>query len=124
MDMFKLLSVKEGCERLGLERSTSPDATMNLLLRFETASGPRTVIACSVPLATARDIVDTMRSAGQHAEFVDRCAPLSVADRVMIEKFKNTPLQGAGLLAFKKGTARKRDMPRHVALSAFHVAAE
>jgi hypothetical protein len=25
-----------------------------------------------------------MQKAGHHAEFVDRCAPLSVADRVMI----------------------------------------
>ena len=58
---------------------------MNLLLRFETASGPRTVIACSVPRHVASEIAEVMARCGQHADFVDRCAPLSVADRVMIK---------------------------------------
>ena len=68
----------------GLERSLSPDAPMNLLLRFETVSGPRTVIACSVPRHVASEITEVMRSHGQDAHFIDRCAPLSVTDRVMI----------------------------------------
>jgi hypothetical protein len=68
------------------ERSLHPEAPMNLLLRFETASGPRTVIACSVPRQVASEISDAMRKAGHHAEFVDRCTPLSIADRVMIRK--------------------------------------
>jgi hypothetical protein len=68
----------------GEERSLHPDAPMNLLLRFETASGPRTVIACSVPRHVASEITDVMRKAGHHAEFIDRCAPLSIADRLMI----------------------------------------
>ena len=68
-----------------LPRSTAPDAPMNLLLRFETASGPRTVIACSVSRQVAAEIAEVMVRCGQHADFIDRCAPLSVADRVMIK---------------------------------------
>ena len=67
------------------ERSTAPGATMNLLLRFETASGPRTVIASSVPRQVASEISDVMRSIGQYAEFIDRCSPLSVEDRLLIK---------------------------------------
>ena len=67
------------------ERSFSPEAAMNLLLRFETAIGPRTVIACSVPRHVAAEIADVMKRTGQHAEFIDRCSPLSVADRIMIK---------------------------------------
>ena len=66
------------------ECSSAPDAPMNLVLRFETASGPRTVIACSVPRQVAAEIRDVMKGAGQHAEFIDRCSPLSVSDRLMI----------------------------------------
>jgi len=68
------------------ERSYSAEAPMNLILRFETAIGPRTVIACSVPRQVAAEIADVMRRSGQHAEFIDRCSPLSVADRMMINK--------------------------------------
>jgi hypothetical protein len=66
------------------ERSFSSEAPMNLLLRFETSSGPRTVIACSVPRQVATEITAVMKAAGQHAEFIDRCSPLSIADRLMI----------------------------------------
>jgi len=72
-------------DRDGLEKSLSPGATMNLLLRFETASGPRTVIACSVPRQVAAEIAEVMRTHGQDAQFIDRCSPLSIADRVMIK---------------------------------------
>ena len=68
-----------------VECSNYPDAPMNLILRFETASGPRTVIACSVPRQVAAEIRDIMKGVGQHAEFVDRCSPLSVSDRLMIK---------------------------------------
>ena len=68
-----------------VERSSSPDAPMNLLLRFETTSGPRTVIACSVPRQVAAEIKQVMQTAGQHAEFIDRCSPLSISDRLMIK---------------------------------------
>lgn len=67
------------------ERSFNPSAPMNLLLRFETVSGPRTVIACSVPRQVAAEIAEAMKKAGHHADFVDRCSPLSIADRVMIK---------------------------------------
>jgi hypothetical protein len=65
---------------------SAPDAPMHLLLRFETANGPRTVIASSVPRQVAVDIRDVMLRHGQHAEFIDRIEPLSVADRVMIKQ--------------------------------------
>ncbi len=68
-----------------LERSAAPDAAMNLLLRFETASGPRTVIACSVSRQVAVEITQLMRTLGQDAHFIDRCSPLSVTDRVLIK---------------------------------------
>ena len=80
------------CDKLlDVERSTAPAAPMNLLLRFETANGPRTVIACSVSLQTAREVADAMERAGQHAEFVDRCTALSVADRLMMKKLQQLP---------------------------------
>jgi hypothetical protein len=69
---------------MALARSMAPDAPMNLLLRFETASGPRTVIACSVPRQVAREIAEVMLRCGQHADFIDRCAPLSISDRLMV----------------------------------------
>ena len=68
------------------QRRSSPDALMNLILRFETASGPRTVIACSVPRHVAAEIADVMHSAGQHAEFVDRYSPLSVSDHLLMRE--------------------------------------
>jgi hypothetical protein len=64
---------------------------MNLLLRFETASGPRTVIACSVPRSVAAEVAAVMHNAGQHAEFVDRCSPLSIADRLLIKQISEAP---------------------------------
>jgi|GraSoiStandDraft_4_1057263.scaffolds.fasta_scaffold1214708_1 hypothetical protein len=73
------------------ERSNSPEASMNLLLRFETASGPRTVIACSVPRQVAAEIAEVMHAAGQHAEFVDRCSPLSIADRLLMREVERVP---------------------------------
>jgi hypothetical protein len=113
----KLWPAEEMHEPLEMERSTSVDAPMNLLLRFETASGPRTVIACSVPLATAREIAETMNRTGQYAEFVDRCAPLSIADRVMMKNLDDLQMQDTATLAFQ---------PRNpqVAETAFSIAAE
>ena len=73
------------------ERSQSPEAPMNLVMRFETASGPRTVIACSVPRHIAADISDVLRAAGQHAEFIDRYSPLSVSDRLLIREIQQVP---------------------------------
>ena len=64
---------------------------MNLILRFETASGPRTVIACAVPRRVAAEIAEVMQSAGQHAEFVDRCCALSVADRLLLRDIEQVP---------------------------------
>ena len=58
-----------------IERSTCAFTPMNLLLRFETAHGPRTVVASSVSLQTAREIASAMIEAGHHAEIVDRCTP-------------------------------------------------
>ena len=66
--------------------SGAPDAPMNLLLRFETNSGPRTVVACGVSRQVAAEIAEVMERCGQHARFVDRCVPLSVADRLMIRE--------------------------------------
>ena len=93
-------------ELFPVERSTSPTAPMNLLLRFETINGPRTVIACSVPLQTAKEVADAMLRAGQHAEFIDRCAPLSIADRLMMKKLSSLPLKP------EKRRSNKRSRPQ------------
>ena len=69
-----------------LGRSTAPDAPMNLLLRFETESGPRTVIAPSVPLKLASDIAAVMIQAGHFAEYVDHLPSQSVAVRIKRRK--------------------------------------
>ena len=71
-----------------LERSNTPTAPTNLLLRFETANGPRTVIASSVPLQMAREVTDAMIKAGHYAEHVDRCQPASVADHIVMKKLE------------------------------------
>ncbi|MES2472068.1 MAG: hypothetical protein V4601_04410 [Pseudomonadota bacterium] len=119
MDMLaKLQPANEKYELSEVERSTSPDAPMNLLLRFDTANGPRTVIACSVPLATAREIGETMSRAGQHAEFVDRCAPLSIADRLMMKKLEDMQMQDMAALAFQPRNTQVGE------ISAFSIAAE
>src|ERR1039457_78242 len=54
-----------------LRRSISPEARMNLLLRFETESGPRTIVAPGVLLPVASEIALAMERAGHFAEFVD-----------------------------------------------------
>lgn len=69
---------------VAVQTRSAPDAPMHLLLRFETAHGPRTVIASSVPRQVAADIREVMLRHGQHAEFIDRIEPLSISDRVMI----------------------------------------
>jgi hypothetical protein len=67
-------------------RSTCPDAPMNLLLRFETAYGPRTIVAPGISLATASEIALVMSEAGHFAEFVDHIPPMSVQEHVKRRK--------------------------------------
>ena len=67
-------------------RSTSPDARMNLLLRFDTALGPRTVIASGIPLPLASEITATMIRNGQYAEFTDQCQLMSISERIKRKK--------------------------------------
>ena len=90
------------------ERSRSPEAPMNLIMRFETASGPRTVIACSVPRHIAAEIADVLHAAGQHAEFVDRYSPLSVSDRLLMREIAQVP----------RDMTEATDMDWHAALGA------
>jgi hypothetical protein len=67
-------------------RSTAPDARMNLLLRFETANGPRTIVAPGISLATASEIAFVMSQAGHFAEFVDWLPVVSIEERVKRRK--------------------------------------
>jgi len=53
-------------------RSTNPDALMELVLRFTTDSGPRTIIASGVPLKVASAITQEMLCAGHFAEYSDQ----------------------------------------------------
>ncbi len=69
-------------------RSTAPDARMNLLMRFDTQLGPRTIVASGIPLTIASEITATMIRSGQYAEFIDQCQPLSVAERVKRRKLE------------------------------------
>ncbi len=71
-------------------RSTSPDARMNLLLRFDTPLGPRTIVASGIPLPLASEITATMIRGGQYAEFIDQCQPLSIAERVKRKKLEKS----------------------------------
>jgi hypothetical protein len=64
------------------ERRTCPDAVMNLMLRFETERGPRTLVAAGVPLTLASEIADAMIQAGHYAEMVDHTPTLTVAQHV------------------------------------------
>ena len=106
-----------GIQMQGNERSTAPGATMNLLLRFETASGPRTVIASSVPRQIASEITEVMRSAGQHAEFIDRCSPLSVEDRLLIKDIQQvTESKHGATNVFDLGM--EKSQPAHKAVAA------
>lgn len=86
----------DGIQTLSNERSAAPDAPMNLVLRFETASGPRTVIASSVPRQIASEISDVMRSVGQYAEFIDCYSRLSVEDRLLIKDIQQRTKSGHG----------------------------
>jgi hypothetical protein len=67
-------------------RSTSPDAQMNLLLRFETPSGPRTIVAPGVPLSVASEIVQEMARAGHFAQFLDQLTPIRMTEWIKRRK--------------------------------------
>jgi hypothetical protein len=62
--------------------STSPEARMNLLLRFETESGPRTIVAAGIALRAASEIAHAMKCAGHFAEITDHLPPVTMAERM------------------------------------------
>jgi len=101
-----------------LERSNAPTAPTNLLLRFETANGPRTVIASSVSLNMAREVTEAMIKAGHYAEHIDRCQPASVADHIVMKKLEQ--LRKARTAALP-GNIPTRGQEHN---SAVHIAAE
>jgi hypothetical protein len=68
------------------ERRTCPDAVMDLMLRFETERGPRTLVAPGVSLALASEIADAMIQAGHYAEMVDHTPAFTVAQHVARRK--------------------------------------
>src|SRR5665213_1546372 len=78
-----------GAADIEFEKSTDPTALTNLFLRFQTAKGPRTVIAPAVPLKLASEIVETVISVGQHAEYIDRYITIPIADRLTLLKTTN-----------------------------------
>ena len=84
-------------------RSTAPDAKMNLLMRFDTALGPRTVITSGVPLALASEITATMIRNGQYAEFIDQCQLLSVAERVKRKKSEKPKSKSNNVVGWEGG---------------------
>ena len=59
---------------------------MNLMLRFETERGPRTLVAPGVSLALASEIADAMMLAGHYAEMVDHTPTFTVAQHVARRK--------------------------------------
>jgi hypothetical protein len=70
--------------------STSPEARMNLLLRFETDSGPRTIVAAGIPLRAASEIAHAMECAGHFTEFTDYLPPVTMAERIKRRRAENT----------------------------------
>jgi hypothetical protein len=62
-----------------VHRSTKPDAPMQMLLRFTTEDGPRTIIASGVPLRVASAITLEMLRAGHFAEYADDRPRLAMA---------------------------------------------
>jgi putative SOS response-associated peptidase YedK len=71
-----------------IERSTDPNAFMNLFLRFETAKGPRTIIAPHLPLNLASEIAERVIIDGHYAEYVDHFDVVSVNDELQRLKLK------------------------------------
>jgi len=71
-------------------RRSAPDATMNLLLRFETESGPRTIVAPGIPLKLASLIANTMIETGHYAEVTDHYPPVAMAERIRQIKQQKT----------------------------------
>jgi hypothetical protein len=50
-----------------------------------------------------------MSRVGQHAEFIDRCAPLSISDRVMLKKLQQlSPDSQSNVTAISKAARRIR----------------
>jgi hypothetical protein len=56
---------------------------MDVMLRFETERGPRTVIAPGLSLLQAREIADAMIQAGHYAELVDHAPAFTVAEHIV-----------------------------------------
>jgi hypothetical protein len=81
---------------LELDRTTSPQAPMSLILRFATEAGPRSVIASGVPLGVASEIVREMARAGHYAEFVDQYLTVPMTDRIKRCKTDLAPLTKQG----------------------------
>lgn len=69
-----------------LDRRTTPDARMDLLLRFVTESGPRTIIASAIPLGLASEIMREMEKAGHFAQYVDHLEALPLGERIRRRK--------------------------------------
>ena len=69
-------------------RSTMPDAPMQMLLRFTTEAGPRTIIASGIPLRVASAIALEMNRAGHFAEYIDDSPRLTLTARA--KKRKNS----------------------------------
>ncbi|HEX3756515.1 MAG TPA: hypothetical protein VHV26_15700 [Rhizomicrobium sp.] len=85
-------------------RSTAPDARMNLLLRFDTPLGPRTIVTSGIPLTFASEITAAMIRSGQYAEFIDQCQPLTVAERVKRKKMERAraPKQQTNVVGWER----------------------
>ena len=49
-----------------------------------------------------------MQRAGQHAEFIDRCTALSVADRLMMKKLQQLPMNSRQRGSTRLGRQRER----------------
>jgi len=59
---------------------------MQMLLRFTTDAGPRTIIASGIPLKVASAIALEMNRAGHFAEYVDDSPRMNLAARTRKRK--------------------------------------
>ena len=97
------------------ERRTNPEARMNLVLRFATQAGPRTIVASGVPLGLAADIAREMEKAGHFAQFIDQLPLVPIVERVKRPKAEKQ--QGAKRRQLNLAVVRAPQGPDGVTVS-------
>jgi hypothetical protein len=69
-----------------IEPQTNPQAFATLRLRFDTKDGPRTAIISNISVRDASLIAQAHNSSGQHAEYQECGALVSLADHMAVHR--------------------------------------